>query len=261
MRRLDHRSRSGRRGPWWRTDRCGRARRDRRSCEELYRQIPATTFAKEMKNIRHIGLSVFLALAQTAYGQFSAQLAEASKPLVEGVPEVAVVRLQTLLKQNLSEPEWRAVAERLLQAMVAAHQTADAFNLLADPRLRQNPSANFWRAQLLASSHREAEALPLYRQIAADTNSGLRPDALFGAAEMLRALGRTDEALQSFSELSRDPKWNIRAQLRAVEIYLDKSDPVNARKLLEKVQPATTAEKRARHFLRGRLDMALHSPH
>ena len=213
-----------------------------------------------MKNVRPITVGLFLALAQLTHGQSSAQLAEASKPLVEGVPEVAVVRLQTLLKQNLSEPDWRAVAERLLQAMVAANQTADAFNLLADPRLRQNPSANFWRAQLLASSRREAEALPLYRQIAADTNSGLRPDALFGAAEMLRALGRTDEALQSFSELSRDPKWNIRAQLRAVEIYLDKSDPVNARKLLEKVQPATTAEKRLRHFLRGRLEMALHRP-
>ncbi|MDP9187104.1 MAG: tetratricopeptide repeat protein, partial [Verrucomicrobiota bacterium] len=179
---------------------------------------------------------------------------------VEGVPEVAVVRLQTLLKQNLPEPDWRAVAERLLQAMVAANQTADAFNLLADPRLRQSPSANFSRAQLLATSRHEAEALALYRQIAANSNSGLRMDALFGAAEMLRALGRTDAALQSLSELFRDPKWNSRAQLRAAEIYLDKQDPVNARKLLEKVQPATTAEKRERHFLRGRLEMALHRP-
>ncbi len=213
-----------------------------------------------MKNIRPIGLGVFLALAQLAQGQFSAQLAEASKPLVEGVPEVAVVRLQTLLKQNLPEPDWRAVAERLLQAMVAANQTADAFNLLADPRLGQSPSANFSRAQLLATSRHEAEALALYRQIAANSNSGLRMDALFGAAEMLRALGRTDAALQSLSELFRDPKWNSRAQLRAAEIYLDKQDPVNARKLLEKVQPATTAEKRERHFLRGRLEMALHRP-
>jgi len=213
-----------------------------------------------MKNIQHIGLGVFLALAQLAYGQFSAQLAEASKPLMEGVPEVAVVRLQTLLKQNLSEPDWRAVAERLLQAMVAAHQTADAFNLLADPRLRQSPSANFWRAQLFATSHHEAEALTLYRQIAADSNSGFRMDALFGAAEMLRALGRKDEALQSFSELFRDPKWNIRAQLRATELYLDKLDPVSARRLLEKVQPTTTAEKKERHFLRGRLEVALHRP-
>jgi TolA-binding protein len=213
-----------------------------------------------MKNLRRVGLGVFLALAQLAQGQFSAQLAEASKPLTEGVPEVAVVRLQTLLKQNLSEPDWRAVAERLLQAMVAANQTADAFNLLADPRLRQSSSASFWRAQLLATSHHEAEALPLYRQIAADSNSGLRMDALFGAAETLRTLGRTDEALQSFSELFRDPKWHVRAQLRAAELYLDKPDAVNARKLLEKVQPATTAGKRERHFLRGRLEMVLHRP-
>src|SRR5207248_9890749 len=31
-------------------------------------------------------------------------------------------------------------------------------------------------------------------------------------------------------------------------------------KLLEKVQPTTTAEKRERHFLRGRLEMVLHRP-
>src|SRR5437879_2465149 len=213
-----------------------------------------------MKRIRDIVLIGLSAVASLARADISGQLAEAAQPLAEGVPEVSVVRLEGLLKQNLGESDWRAVAEKLLEAMVAANQTADAFKLLADPRLRQSPSANFWRAQLLASSHREAEALPLYRQIAADTNSGLRMDALFGAAEMLRALGRTDEAIQSFSELSGDPKWNIRAQLRAAEIYLDKSDPVNARKLLEKVQPATTAEKRARHFLRGRLEMVLHRP-
>src|SRR5437870_3186764 len=213
-----------------------------------------------MKNLRRIGLGVFLALAQLAHGQFSAQLAEASKPLTEGVPEVAVIRLQTLLKQNLSEPDWRAVAERLLQAMVAANQTADAFNLLADPRLRQSSSASFWRAQLLATSHHEAEALPLYRQIAADSNSGLRMDALFDAAETMRALGRTDEALQSFSELFHDPKWTVRAQLRAAELYLDKSDAVEARRLLERVQPTTAFEKKERHFLRGRVEVALRRP-
>ena len=201
-----------------------------------------------------------LALAPFAWGQFSAQLGEASKPLTEGVPEVAVVRLQALLKQNLAEPDWRAVAERLAEAMVAANQTKDAFNLLADPRLRQSPSANFWRAQLLAKTHRETEALAFYRQIAADSNSSFRINAQFGAAEMLRALGRTDEALQSFSESARDPKWTVRAQLRAAELYLDKSDAVNARRLLEKVQPVTTAEKRERHFLRGRLEVALHRP-
>jgi TolA-binding protein len=201
-----------------------------------------------------------MALSPFARGQFSAQLVEASKPLTEGVPEVAVVRLQALLKQNLTELDWRAGAEKLLEAMVAANQTTDALNLLADPRLRQSPSANFWHAQLLAKTHREAEALAFYRQIAADSNSSFRMAAQFGTAEMLRALGRTDEALQSFSESFADPKWSVRAQLRAAELYLDKSDAVDARRLLEKVQPVTTVEKRERHFLRGRLEAALHRP-
>src|SRR5256886_6891747 len=213
-----------------------------------------------MRPVRSISLALLLALAPFAWGQFSAQLGEASKPLTEGVPEVAVVRLQALLKQNLAEPDWRAAAEKLLEAMVAANQNADAFNLLVDPRLRQSPSANFWRAQLLAKSCHEAEALALYQQIGADNNSSFRMDAQFSAAEMLRALGRNDEALRSFLELFRHPKWSVRAQLRAAELYLDKSDPANARRLLEKVQPSTTAEKRERHFLRGRLEAALHHP-
>src|SRR5438128_7619804 len=213
-----------------------------------------------MRRIRDIGLIGLIAVASLARADISGQLAEAARPLAEGVPEVSVVRLEGLLKQNLAESDWRAVAEKLLEAMVAANQTADAFKLLADPRLRQSLSANFWRAQLLAGSHREAEALALYRQIAADRNSNLGSDALLGAAEMLRALGRTDEALQIFSELFHDPKWTVRAQLRAAELYLDKSDAVEARRLLEKVQPTTAFEKRERHFLRGRLEVALHRP-
>ena len=213
-----------------------------------------------MRRIRDIGLIGLIAVASLARADISRQLAEAARPLAEGVPEVSVVRLEGLLKQNLGESDWRAVAEKLLEAMVAANQTADAFKLLADPRLRQSPSANFWRAQLLASSHREAEALALYRQIAADRNSSLGSDALLGAAEMLRALGRTDEALQIFSELFHDPKWTVRAQLRAAELYLDKSDALAARRLLERVQPTTAFEKKERHFLRGRLEVALRRP-
>ena len=213
-----------------------------------------------MKICRAMNLVVFVAIAPLAEADFSAQLAEASKPMTEGVPEVTVVRLQGLLKQNLSDADWRAVAERLLQAMAATNQNSDAFSLLADPRLRQSPLANFWRAQLLASSHREADALPLYRQVAADKNSPVRTAALFGTAEMLRALKRIDEALQTFAELFSDPKWSVRAQLRAIELYLDKEDATKVRRLLEKVQPLTTAEKKERHFLRGRLETALHRP-
>ena len=207
-----------------------------------------------------IALTAVIALVQIARADFAAQLSEATRPLNEGVPEIAVVRLQALLKDNLSETDWRAAAEKLAEALVGANQAADAFKLLNDPRLGQSSTANFWRAQLLASLHREAEALAAYQRVASDQSSTLHDDALFGAGEMLRALGRRDEALQVFAPLFRVPKWSVGAQLRAAELYLDKSDAANARRLLEKVQPVTTAEKHERHFLRGRLELVLHRP-
>src|SRR5690349_19776439 len=168
-----------------------------------------------MKPARYFAATLLILLAPLAHGDVVRQLTEASRPLSEGVPEVAVTRLQNLLKQNLSEQDWRAVAEKLLEAMVAANQTADALKLADDPRLRQSTSAAFWHAQLLATMHREAEALALYRQISADARLELHNDAVFGEAEMLRALGKTDEALQDLNALFRDPKWSVRAQLRA----------------------------------------------
>src|SRR2546421_5422428 len=227
MRGLDHRSRTRRRRARRRHCRSGIAGRDCRSCKKLYRKIFAAVIANAMKRTQQIVFIALLSLAAfPARADFDQQLAEAARPLNEGVPEVSVARLRELLKQNLPEAEWRATAEKLLEALVDAHQEAEAFKLLDDPRLRPSRAANFWRAQLLASSDRKTEALDLYQQIVADSGSPLRTEARFGAAEMLRALGKTEGALQLFSELSRDPKWGIRAQLREAELYLEKSDAV-----------------------------------
>src|SRR4029077_155845 len=102
---------------------------------QLHRQISATTSGKEMRGTQltgHISLIGLILFTPFAWADFSAELAEAARPLNEGVPEVAVVCLQRLLKQNLPERDWRAAAEKLVEAMVAAHQSEEAFNLLAD---------------------------------------------------------------------------------------------------------------------------------
>jgi outer membrane protein assembly factor BamD (BamD/ComL family) len=213
-----------------------------------------------MKRARLFSAAVLLALACSARADISAQLAEAARPLADGVPEVAVVRLQALLKQNLAEADWRAVAEKLLEAIVTAHRGDDALALLADPRMKQSVAATFWHAQLLADLHRNTEALALYRQIAAGNRPDFHAAAVFGAAEMLRALNQPDEALRNYSQLVRDPQWSVRAELRAAELYLDKSDAPNAARLLDRVQPATAAEKKERHFLRGRLELVSKRP-
>jgi outer membrane protein assembly factor BamD (BamD/ComL family) len=205
-----------------------------------------------------IGLSIVL--SQSVRADVSAEIAEASAPLTEGVPEVAVVRLQTLLNNNLPDPEWRAAVEKLAEAKVAARQPEETLVLLADSRLSELPWAKFWGAQAFASLHRWAEALPLYEELAMDEASPFHRAATFGAAEMLRALERRDEALRKLAVLFHDKEWGTRAQLRAAELYIEIADAPNARRLLEAMQPTLVAERRERRLLRGRLELILQRP-
>jgi tetratricopeptide (TPR) repeat protein len=214
-----------------------------------------------MKRMREIGFAVVLLLVPSlSKAQTPPDLAEAIRPLAEGVPEVAVTRLQSLLTKSLPQQERLAASEKLAEALIASDQPVPALQLLEDPRLRDSPAGRFWRAQALAMLGRPGEALPLYDQVAADGNSPFHFDAIFGAGDMLRALGRSDAALQKFTALFHNRQWMTRAQLRAVEVYLDRSDAPNARRLLDKVKPASLAERKERHFLRGRLEMVSHRP-
>jgi predicted negative regulator of RcsB-dependent stress response len=190
----------------------------------------------------------------------SAELAAASAPLTGGVPEVAVVRLRTLLAQNLRVEEWRSVALTLAEALVASKQPREALTILRDPRLRDVAAAVFWRGQALAALQQWSEALPLYAQIARDQQSPLRAEAIFGQAQALRASDRYDEALQVLRNLFANKQWATQARLRAAELYIAQSDTVNARRLLDELQPTIAAERKERRLLRGRLELLLNRP-
>src|SRR5437762_957446 len=213
-----------------------------------------------MRRIRHIGLIGLIALVSIARGEISTDLAEAAAPLAEGVPEVAVVGLQALLNNNLPDPEWRTIAEKLAEAQVAAKHPEGTLVLLADARLRELPWAKFWRAQALASLHRWADALPLYEELVMKKDSLFQPAATFGAAEMLRALGKREEALKKLILLFHNAEWATRAQLRAAELYIEIADAPDGRRLLEEMQPTLTADRRERRVLRGRLELILRRP-
>ena len=139
-----------------------------------------------MRHIGRLGLACLIGvLTPVARADFSTEMAEAGAPLSEGVPEVAVVRLQSLLNKNLPEPQWRAVAEKLAEAQVAANEPEASLVLLTDPRLRDLPWAKFWRAQALGSLHRWTDALLLYEELSNDVSPFQRA-AVFGAGDTLR---------------------------------------------------------------------------
>src|SRR5947208_10694451 len=133
------------------------------------------------RRIALIGLSIWF--SQSLRAEISPALMEATKPLLEGVPEVAVVRLLALLDSTLTDEEWCAVAAKLAEARVAARQPWDALLLLADFRLRNLPAATFWRAQAFAILHRWADPLPPYGERPAGQRS------VFPEAAPLRAAG------------------------------------------------------------------------
>jgi len=170
-------------------------------------------------SLTKIGLSCLLGvLAQFARADIATEIAEASLPLTEGLPEVAVARLQTLLNKDLPETEWRLVAEKLAEAQIAAKEPEATLVLLAGARLREQPWAKFWRAQALAGLNRWADALPLYEDVANDRGSHFHGAAVFGTAEMLRASGKRQQALNKLNLLFHDKEWATRAQLRAAEL-------------------------------------------
>jgi tetratricopeptide (TPR) repeat protein len=213
-----------------------------------------------MRKIGCFGLACLIGvLSPVAYADISDEITQASAPLSEGVPEVAVVRLQSLLNKNLPEPQWRAVAEKLAEAQVASNQPEDALVLLSDTRLRDLPWARFWRAQAFASLQRWTDALPLYEGLSNDASPFQRA-AVFGAGDVLRALGKRKEALSKFIPLARDKQWGTRAQLRSAELYIELGNAPEARWVLEQLKPASVAERRERRVLRGRLELISHRP-
>ncbi len=193
---------------------------------------------------RRVWILISCALPFVVQPLFSEEVANevstAAEASAEGVPEIAVSRLRPLLKTNLSDAEWRNVAVKLAEALLAAQRPAEALTLLEDPRLGEVLSTKFWRAQALAELHRWNDALSLYQVIGADEASSFRNDAVFGAV--------------------RDKQWSIRARLRSAELFLDKSDTDNARRMLDEMNPTASAERKERRFLRARLELTRRHP-
>jgi TolA-binding protein len=204
---------------------------------------------------------VWCAIVVPSPGAEPLNLQSAFRPLEEGVPEVAVDRLQQLLRKNLSAPEKRQVQLKLAEALIAAHDADGALKILSDATLRNFPTANFWKGQAFASLDRWQEALAAYdRVVQTEKDLAVRADAMFGKAEAQRALYEKDDALQTLTMLVDDPRWGLRARFRATELLLDKGDPTTAANVLAKAQAQSALEKQERRFLRGRIEMELQHP-
>ncbi|MDQ6807988.1 MAG: tetratricopeptide repeat protein [Verrucomicrobiota bacterium] len=180
----------------------------------------------------------------------------AARPLADGVPQVAVVRLRELLTHDLSPAEASAARQKLAEALIDAGQPQKALELL-DGAAQDSSEVEFLRAQALASLERWEEALPAYHRVAEDSASPVHDDAKMGEAESFRALGRADDALRTLASLQRVPRWRVRAQLRSAGLLIDRHDTAGATRIMGATQAKSISEKKEKRYLRARLEAAL----
>src|SRR6266513_4837452 len=266
MRRLVDRSRTGGRRTGWQNHRCRSTGGDRGNGGKLYCTIFASTVAMSLS--RNLGRSISIAgiaLAVQAIGQIKkgagggTEIAEAARPVDEGVPEVAVYQLQKLVT-GLSGTDAIKAKEKLAEALIAARRSTEALRLLDEPALRDSTSEKFLRAQALAELNRYGEALQLYREVANDNNLPQRAAAAFGAGEMLRALDRADEAIRAYHALENDPRFGISARLREAELFIAKHDSVMAKRILDDTQTKIATDKRQKRLLHARIELLNQRP-
>lgn len=211
-----------------------------------------------MKHVRIFTLAglVLFSLGQATRAGESEALRRAIAPLADGVPEVAIERLQEFLAQNPPAAERGSARGRLAEALARAGRLDEALEIFADPGLTKNAESIFWQAQALAGLDRWPSALPLYAQVAADAQSALRSEAAFGQAEALRALGRKDEAVRVLQSLESSPQWTTRAKLGQAQVLLERGNLNAADRLLRETKPQVATERSERRFLFGRLNLA-----
>jgi outer membrane protein assembly factor BamD (BamD/ComL family) len=203
-----------------------------------------------------------IALAVPAIGQIKTgaeEIAEAARPVDEGVPEVAIYQLQKIAA-GLSGTDAIRAKEKLAEALIAAGRSAEAVRLLDEPGVRDSTSGKFLRAQAFAALNRPGEALPLYREVANNSSAPQRAAAAFGAGEMLRALDRVDEAIRAYHDLENDPRFGISARLREAELFIGKQDSVVAKRILDGTQTKIATDKRQKRFLHARIELLNRRP-
>jgi len=198
---------------------------------------------------------VFLfSLGGEGRAQPSPALAAAMAPLAEGVPEVAIVRLQGFLAQNPAGAEQTLARKKLAEALLQAGRPAEVLTLFETPNLTNDEEAVFVHGQALAALERWQEALPLYQRVAANAGAALRAEAMFGAGQALQALGHRDDAIRQFRALQSNPKWTVRVRLRLAQLLIARGDLVAANQLLREIKPQATTERNEKRFFFGQLN-------
>src|SRR5437870_3272571 len=165
-------------------------------------------------SFKKIGLSFLLGtLAQFARADISAEIAEASAPLTQGVPEVAVARLQALIKFDLllHDKKWGTRAQlRAAELYIEMADASNAQRLLAEMRptlVAERRERRVLRGRLELILQRPERAIGMFQALLKRPEGAAHATliaALFGIAEahlQLKTPEAGDDVIEQFVDL------------------------------------------------------------
>ena len=174
-------------------------------------------------------------------------LAEAVGALEEGVPQVAIVKLQQEIAApgRLNAAGLKLAKTRLAEAFLAAGRFEDAAQQVRDPEV----NAPMLEARINAANGRWKEALAIYETLGARDAT-----AILLRAECLWQLSRQSEAITLLEGTGTGAPSGT--QLRLAEFYLESERLDRAGPCIRAIRPSNPAEEKWKQYLEARLDLA-----
>ena len=176
---------------------------------------------------------------------------QALRAMDEGIPQVAIQKLNECLASKLEAPDRVAVIFQLARAEFAAGRAEETLKTLQQIPAPLNDDATFLKARALTSTGRLTDALPLYHALAA--RSGASLDYKLAEAECLHATGRTAESIQLLEPLAADTNAPAILKLRLADFYIGQKQIEQCEELLKGVHAFSTVEKKWRNYIDGRV--------
>ncbi|MEO5915719.1 MAG: tetratricopeptide repeat protein [Luteolibacter sp.] len=192
-------------------------------------------------------------------GQGAAEsLKKGDSALNDGLWEVAELHFRDSLADHTLTAELKSqVMVRLAEALIHEGNLSEALDLLGQSVAAVHPEASFWKAQALAGQLNFNEAIAIFSQILAKSDSPHLIEAGLTQASLQLALGQQDAALATLANLipEADAATVVKIHLYQVEIFIDLGRTEDARQAMPAKASIAAADRPVAEFLEAQLQL------
>lgn len=170
------------------------------------------------------------------------------------MPDVAVNKFkEALAGTDLTEEERNTLSLRLAEAQIRSFDGVGAEKTLSADFLAKHPDQPFWLAHAYFAQGRHRDAALLFEVVVEDGSELRRGEALLALSELYRSLKEPEKAFMVLEKATQSQKLSDAANLKLVELYIEKEQLAQAEELLLKLEPKKQGSQALKKFLQAKI--------